>query len=59
MKIFDIVSIILMALGWFIAFATCTYFILAYGWEFIVWVFAVSGLMTLSFLAIYNEVKRH
>ena len=59
MKYSNILSWFLLVLAWFIAIATCTYFILAYGWEFMVWVFAMAGLIVLALLATYNGVKRH
>ena len=58
MKCSNILSWFLLVLAWFIAIATCTYFVLAYGWEFMVWVFAMAGLIVLALLATYNGVKR-
>lgn len=57
-SIITILSWVLMAIALFITFATCTYFILTYGWEFMVWVFAMTGLIALILLAIYNGVKK-
>lgn len=58
MKCFNILSWFLLALAWFITIVACTYFILAYGWEFMVWAFAMAGLIMLVLLATYNGVKR-
>lgn len=57
-SIITILSWILMTITFFITFAGFTYFTLAYGWKFTVWVFAMVGLILLDYLLAYNWMKR-